>query len=201
MNSIKMEKIKNFLARLFILFIFYSFVGWVYEIAYETFLEHWTYMPREFFRGPICPIYGIGGVILFIIFSPLMKNKKIDVILKIIIVFIVTFIVSSILELVMSYVLEATIGGWPWQSYVDYPFNFGGRVSLPTSIKFGIIGVLFIFCMYDIIIKFLNMLERKGLLCKVALLLLIIFLLDLIFAIVAPTGIKLNVPRTKIGAK
>ena len=199
MNNIEMGKIKNILARLFILFIFYSFVGWVYEIAYETFLEHWTYMPREFFRGPICPIYGIGGVILFIIFSPLMKNKKIDAILKLIIVFIVTFIVSSILELAMSYVLEATTDGWPWQSYVDYPFNFGGRVSLQTSIKFGIIGVLFIFCMYDIIMKFLNMLDKKGLLYKVALMLLIIFLLDFIFAIIMPTGIKLNVPRTKIG--
>ena len=39
-------KMKNTLSEYFILFIFYSFVGWVYEIAYETFLEHWTFMPR-----------------------------------------------------------------------------------------------------------------------------------------------------------
>ena len=114
-----MRKMKNKLSKYFILFIFYSFVGWVYEIAYETFLEHWTFMPREFFRGPICPIYGIGGVTLFLIFKPIMEKKRIHVLLKLVIVFVVTFIVSSLLELVMSYLLEATTGGWPWQSYVN----------------------------------------------------------------------------------
>ena len=59
------KSFKNEISKIFLLFIFYSFIGWVYEIANETFLEHWTFMPREFFRGPICPIYGIGGLILF----------------------------------------------------------------------------------------------------------------------------------------
>ena len=190
-------KMKNTLSKYFILFIFYSFVGWVYEIAYETFLEHWTFMPREFFRGPICPIYGIGGVILFLMFKPLMDNKKINVLLKLIIVFVVTFIVSSLLELAMSYYLEATTGGWPWQSYVNYAFNLGGRVSLPTSIKFGCIGVVFIFLMYRPIVAFLDYLEKKNLLVKVAIILFAIFLIDTIFAYMIPTGVKLNVPRTK----
>lgn len=189
---------KNTLSKYFILFIFYSFVGWVYEIAYETFLEHWTFMPREFFRGPICPIYGIGGVILFLIFKPIMEKKRIHVLLKLVIVFVVTFIVSSLLELVMSYLLEATTGGWPWQSYVNYAFNFGGRVSLPTSIKFGCIGVVFIFSMYRPIVAFLDYLEKKNLLAKVALILFAMFLIDTIFAYLIPTGVKLNIERTKL---
>lgn len=193
-----MRKMKNTLSKYFILFIFYSFIGWVYEIAYETFLEHWTFMPREFFRGPICPIYGIGGVILFLIFKPIMEKKRIHVLLKLVIVFIVTFIVSSLLELVMSYLLEATTGGWPWQSYVNYAFNFGGRVSLPTSIKFGCIGVVFIFSMYRPIVAFLDYLEKKNLLVKVALILFAIFLIDTIFAYLIPTGVKLNIERTKL---
>lgn len=191
--------IKNQISKYFLLFMFYSFVGWVYEIAYETFLEHWTYMPREFFRGPICPIYGIAGVILFIIFTPLMKNKKVNAIIKLITVFVITFIISTILELIMSYVLEATTGGWPWQSYVNYAFNFGGRVSLPTSIKFACLGVIFIFFMYNQINIFLTMLQNKNLLIKIALVVFIILLLDTIFAIIIPTNVKLNVPRTKIG--
>ena len=136
------KRLKNEISKMFLLFIFYSFIGWVYEIAYETFLEHWTFMPREFFRGPICPIYGIGGLILFLLFRPLMEDKKVSDFVKLIIVFIVTFAVASLLELIMSYILEMTTGGWPWQSYVNYAFNFGGRVSLPTSIKFGFIGII-----------------------------------------------------------
>lgn len=191
------KKIKNLISKLFILFIFYSFIGWVYEIAYETFLEHWVFMPREFFRGPICPIYGIGGTILFLIFEPIMRNKKIINVLKILYVFIVTFVISSILELLMSYVLEAFTGGWPWQNYANYSFNLGGRVSLPTSIKFGIIGLIFIFLLYNFINRFLDLLEKKDYLIKLALILIIIFLLDFVFAIIAPTGVKLNVQRTK----
>lgn len=188
---------KNFISKLFILFIFYSFIGWVYEIVYETFLEHWTFMPREFFRGPICPIYGIGGLMLFLMFEPIMKNKKLNNLIKFLITFVVTFVVSSLLELIMSYILEATTGGWPWQSYVNYSFNFGGRVSLPTSIKFGVIGVVFIFIMYKLINSFLDMLENKNLITKVAFVLLLLFMVDIIFAIILPTGIKLNVPRVK----
>lgn len=191
------KKIKNLISKLFILFIFYSFIGWIYEIAYETFLEHWFFMPREFFRGPICPIYGIGGTILFLIFEPIMRNKKINNILKILYVFIVTFVISSILELLMSYVLEAFTGGWPWQNYANYSFNLGGRVSLPTSIKFGIIGLILIFFLYNFINRFLDLLEKKDYLIKLALILIIIFLLDFVFAIIAPTGVKLNVQRTK----
>lgn len=191
------KKIKILISKLFILFIFYSFIGWVYEIAYETFLEHWVFMPREFFRGPICPIYGVGGTLLFLIFEPIMRSKKIINILKILYVFIVTFVISSILELLMSYVLEVFTGGWPWQNYSNYAFNFGGRISLPTSIKFGIIGIIFIFFLYNIINDFLYFLEKKDLLFKLAMILFIIFLLDFIFAIIFPTGIKLNIQRTK----
>lgn len=191
------KSLKNEISKMFLLFIFYSFIGWAYEIAYETFLEHWTFMPREFFRGPICPIYGIGGLILFLLFRPLMENKKVLDFIKLIIVFIVTFVVASLLELIMSYILEMTTGGWPWQSYVNYAFNFGGRVSLPTSIKFGFIGVIFIFLMYRPITSFLEMLERKKILIKVAMIVFIIFMIDTIFAYIIPTGVKLNVTRTK----
>lgn len=191
------KSLKNEISKMFLLFIFYSFIGWVYEIAYETFLEHWTFMPREFFRGPICPIYGIGGLILFLLFRPLMENKKVSDFIKLIIVFIVTFVVASLLELIMSYILEMTTGGWPWQSYVNYAFNFGGRVSLPTSIKFGFIGVIFIFFMYRPITFFLEMLERNKILTKVAMIVFIIFMIDTIFAYIMPTGVKLNVIRTK----
>ena len=191
------KSFKNEISKMFLLFIFYSFIGWVYEIAYETFLEHWTFMPREFFRGPICPIYGIGGLILFLLFRSLMEDKKVSDFIKLIIVFIVTFVVASLLELIMSYILEMTTGGWPWQSYVNYAFNFGGRVSLPTSIKFGFIGAIFIFFMYRPITSFLEMLERNKILTKVAMIVFIIFMIDTIFAYIIPTGVKLNVTRTK----
>ena len=51
--------------------------------------------------------------------------------------------------------------------------------------------------MYRPIVAFLDYLEKKNLLVKVALILFVIFLIDTIFAYLIPTGVKLNVPRTK----
>ena len=70
------KSLKNEISKMFLLFIFYSFIGWVYEIAYETFLEHWTFMPREFFRGPICPIYGIGGLFYILMLMIVLYHRK-----------------------------------------------------------------------------------------------------------------------------
>ncbi len=189
--------IKKYAASGFLIFIFYSFTGWLYEIAYETFLEHWTFMPREFFRGPICPVYGIGGIILFVIFSRLIRNKKINALLKIVIIFVGTFIIASILEYVSSYVLEFATGTWPWKGYANYAYNLGGRISLSTSIKFGVLGVIFVFLMYEKIVWVLEFLEKKGLLYKVAGVLFILFVLDFVFAVLIPTGVRLDVERTK----
>lgn len=194
---IKNKNIINIVSKYFLLFIMYSILGFIYEILYETFLEHWTFMPREFFRGPICPIYGIGGVILYLIFINLMKNSKLNKFLKLIIVFLITVIISSILEFILSYILEFTTGGWPWQSYKDYPLNFDGRISFHTSLKFGMLGVVFIFLMFNKINSFFEKLESKNILIKLALFIFIIFAIDIIFAIIIPTGVKLNVTRTK----
>ena len=192
----KNSKLNN-ISKLFILFMIYSFFGYLYEILYETFLEHWTYMPREFFRGPICPIYGIGGIIIFLVFRKLIESKNINLIVKALIIFLGTFFISSIIEYIASYILEMFTCSWPWQSYVDYPLNFGGRVALPTSIKFGVLGVVFVLLLNDLKNKFFDFLESKNLIYKVALVLLVIFVLDFMFAIIIPTGVKLNVERTK----
>ena len=191
-----MTNLKNAISRLFILFIFYSVVGWIYEITYETFIHRWTFMPREFFRGPICPIYGVGGVILYLLFYKILNNKKIKFIPKAIIVFLITFIISSLLEYLASFLLEWTTGGWPWMGYTNYFMNFNGRVSLPTSLKFGALGVVFLLILYNPTENFLNFLEQKKLLHKTALILFIILILDTLFAIIFPTNIKLNIERT-----
>ena len=189
--------IKKYAARGFLIFIFYSFAGWLYEIAYETILEHWTFMPREFFRGPICPVYGIGGIILFVIFSGLIQNEKINALAKVVIIFAGTFIVATILEYIASFVLEFATGTWPWKGYANYAYNLGGRISLSTSIKFGVLGVVFVFLLYGKITWFLDLLEKKGLLYRVASVLFILFVFDFVFAVLIPTGVRLDVERSR----
>ena len=51
---------------LFLFFILYSFLGWLMETCYCSILQR-RLVPRGFLYGPICPIYGIGVLIMILI--------------------------------------------------------------------------------------------------------------------------------------
>ncbi len=44
-------------------FIIYSFLGWVLESIFRSFCEK-KIINTGFLRGPICPIYGCGAIIM-----------------------------------------------------------------------------------------------------------------------------------------
>ena len=58
---------------LFLYFIFYSFCGWVWETAYCSIKER-HYVPRGFLYGPLCPIYGVGFLLMILFFAPFRDN-------------------------------------------------------------------------------------------------------------------------------
>ena len=48
------------------------------------------------------------------------------------VVFLLCMIVATGIELIASYLCEAIMGSWPWQTYADYKYNFqvSGRIGL-----------------------------------------------------------------------
>ena len=95
-----MKKILNFLADNFILFIIYSFIGWLYEVSWFLIFKH-KFVNRGVLFGPLLPIYGFGILILLLLLNK-FKNKKhysSNIIYTSISVFtIVTFIITTIIE-------------------------------------------------------------------------------------------------------
>ena len=55
------------LSRYFVLFIIYSFIGWIYETCYCTIHEK-AWENRGFLYGPCIPLYGVGATLAQIIF-------------------------------------------------------------------------------------------------------------------------------------
>ena len=51
------------LSFLFLYFIVYSFLGWVMETTYCSILKK-RFVVRGFLYGPICPIYGVGVLMM-----------------------------------------------------------------------------------------------------------------------------------------
>ena len=55
-------------------FLLYSILGWFLESAYMSFCNK-RLTNRGFVRGPICPIYGVGFLGAYFLFSPIAHNK------------------------------------------------------------------------------------------------------------------------------
>lgn len=126
-----------------ILFMLFAMFGWLYETFLEVVVYGWGFSNRGLMHGPYLPIYGFGGVILMLLFYRLIvTNKKIPVLLRVILFFVGVVLVSTVLELVTSYILEWLTGSWPWQSYENYALNFGGRIAMSTSLRFGLLGLI-----------------------------------------------------------
>jgi uncharacterized membrane protein len=124
-------------AQYFVEFIFYSFLGWVWESIYCSANEK-KWADRGFLFGPICPIYGscvVGVSILFSLIKPLSDPS-----FPIWGIFIICYVGSAIAEYGTSWVLEKRFHA-RWWDYSKLPLNINGRICVPVSIAFGLAGV------------------------------------------------------------
>ena len=121
----------------FLTFIIYSFVGWIMETLFCFFVTK-KMVNRGFLIGPICPIYGVGCMLLIF-----LLNKYIN---QPIALFALSIIVCSILEYFTSYIMEKLFKV-RWWDYSDKKFNINGRICLETMVPFGILGTLIVYFM------------------------------------------------------
>ncbi|MCR5342882.1 MAG: putative ABC transporter permease [Butyrivibrio sp.] len=130
-----------FVSKIFILFMAYSFIGWIYECIYCTVKEgHWR--NRGFLFGPICPIYGTGSVACELVFGylPVFRGIPYNEI-PIWKIFVICALGSMVLEYSTSYFLEKRFHA-VWWEYYDMPLNINGRVCVPATLGFGVAGIL-----------------------------------------------------------
>ena len=124
-------------------FIIYSFLGWICETIYCSIIDK-QYVNRGFLKGPFCPIYGAGALIVVILLSPFSDN--------IIMLYLTAMIFTSILEYTTGFLLE-TIFHLKWWDYSNYKFNIKGRVCLLNSTLFGILSVFTIKIINPILVE------------------------------------------------
>ena len=125
----------------FVEFIFYSFLGWIWESIYCTAKEK-KWADRGFLFGPICPIYGSCVVLTSVLFSlvPALSDPEFPLWA----IFILCCLGSAVAEFGTSWVLEKRFHA-RWWDYSDMPLNIQGRICVPVSICFGLAGVLIVF--------------------------------------------------------
>jgi uncharacterized membrane protein len=133
-------------------FFVYCLLGWCYEVFLEVVVYKWGFSNRGVLFGPYLPIYGFGALAFIFTVYRLIKGKKAkERILLIPTVFVGCALIATAIELGASYLCEAVLGYWPWQTYVDYAINFQGRIALSPSIRFGIGGVVFLYMIQPVL--------------------------------------------------
>jgi len=127
------------ISRYFVFFIIYSFMGWVFETIYTT-VKSARWNNRGFLYGPVCPVYGTGGIAITAV-TDLLCREILEYSYTWQEVFLVSFFGSIILEYFTSWALEKLFHAY-WWDYSGKFLNIKGRVCFPCSIGFGCAGLL-----------------------------------------------------------
>lgn len=169
----------NNISYMFLQFIVYSFIGYVLEVLYCSFIQK-KVVNRGFLFGPICPIYGIGAILLLYSLANLKDNP--------ILVFFFGMFITSTLEYFTSYIFEKIFNN-KWWDYSNRSDNINGRVCLENSIYFGIGTLAIIYIVSPIVDSFLNGIP-SNISFIICLILMIIFIFDFIWSVIIAYNLR-----------
>ena len=133
-----------------------------------------------FLKGPICPIYGIGAIIMFTFLQSLENN--------IVLLFLASIIILTLWEYIVGVMLEKIFHTRYWD-YSDHKFNIQGRICLSNSIYWGVLGVVFAKYIHPNIQNLIQKVDIK-LLYFIVTILMVVFIVDMITSIVKIKNIK-----------
>lgn len=119
--------------QLLMYFFIYGFIGWCLEVCYNA-VELGEWSNRGFLNGAICPIYGVGVVVILYLLEPISEFGPL--------LFLGGVVLCSAIELMTGYIMEK-IFQQRWWDYSAERFNLKGYICLKFSLYWGI-GVVFI---------------------------------------------------------
>ena len=163
----------------FLLFLIYSFIGWLIEVIGKLIEKH-KFINRGFLIGPICPIYGHGCILMILTLSRYKDNP--------LTLFICAIFICSLLEYFTSYFMEKIFKA-RWWDYSTKRFNLNGRICAETMIPFGILGTLVI-CVINPIFEYLLNLFNFETIKITAVVLFIIYIIDYTISLIIMFGFK-----------
>ena len=117
--------------RWFLVFVLYSFLGWLCETIFCSVPAR-KFVNRGMLMGPFCPIYGFGGVLGYLILSPL-RDKLVEL-----------YFLGAILATVFEYLVGVGMirfMGELWWDYNNKPFNYRGIICLESTVAWGFYAI------------------------------------------------------------
>lgn len=162
-------------------FFIYSFIGWCAEIAYAA-IKHRKFMNRGFLNGPLCPVYGVGMVLILLFFGSLKGNFIFLALGCSVMAAVVEFFTGALMEKVFR---------CKWWDYSGYKHNIGGYICPQFSLLWGIGAALIITFFHPFFAPLIGMIP--SLLVKIT---AVVLLVATAADFVSVTGAILQLERT-----
>ncbi len=118
-------------------FLFYSIVGWAFEVTLYLIRDK-KFVNRGFLNGPYCPVYGSGGIMIWLLFGNMQNPLGI---------FLSSAVAACTLEYLTSYIMEKLFHA-RWWDYSEMKFNLNGRICLLGAVTFGTFAILLVYLIH-----------------------------------------------------
>ncbi len=162
---------------LILLFLGFSFVGWVWEVSLHL-IQTGEFANRGTLFGPWLPIYGSGGVIVLLLCSHFRKNPVAE--------FILATLLCGTLEYFSGWYLE-TRYHQRWWSYDGYFLNIHGRVCAEGLLVFGVGCCAIVYLLAPAFDYLISKIKARTLV-PLCIVLLAVFTTDLIYSSAHPNA-------------
>ena len=160
---------------LILAFIFFSFVGWLWEVSLHL-IKDGVFVNRGVFHGPWLPIYGGGLVMILIVLARFRKKPQVEIALIVVLCGIVEYFTSLFLEL---------SAGMRWWDYTGYFLNLNGRICAEGLLVFALGGAAVVYLAMPLLDSLWMKLNKK-ILVPLCIGLLAIFVADWIYSHYVP---------------
>lgn len=165
-------------------FIIYSVLGWIMESIIRSVIER-KIINTGFLKGPVCPIYGIGAIIMLLFLKKFQDN--------IIALFFIAIVVLTTWEYLVGVLLEKMFNTKYWD-YSHQKFNFQGRICLTNSLFWGVLGVVFVKYIHPFVQGLISNVDMN-LLYYIIGIISLVMIVDFITTLVKVKNIKLTLEK------
>ena len=166
----------------FVLFLTYSVIGWMIEVAAVSIEKKRFVKDRGFLIGPYCPIYGFSSILMLWFLSSYEDDPWVLFIMAIVLCTTVEYLTSLIMEKIFKV---------RWWDYTHMKFNLNGRVCLSNSVLFGALGLFLIYVLNPFVVGKYMLIPQKVFII-IAIILLVLFISDVIVSLEIMFKIKVT---------
>lgn len=128
------------------IFLVYAFLGWCAEVAFAA-VHNGKFVNRGFLNGPVCPIYGVGMLVVVTLLWGLRHN--------LILLFLGSAGLTTTLEYATGWILERFFHD-KWWDYSDKPFNVKGYICLEFTILWGLAAAFVVGAVHPFVFMVIN---------------------------------------------